>query len=264
MNPESVVPVEAATVILVRPDESGEASWQCFMVRRHIRSDFAADVFVFPGGKVDLSDSTQPPEKHREQLQEVKLPPGINSLDAWTSLEFAAIRELFEEAGVLLARDASGSMVRMIGDSARKFEEYRRELNAREITLGEILTREELQAAASHLHPFSRWITPEPLPRRYDTWFFVAEMPDSQAPLHDAHETTDSTWISPTAALKGYLSGTFPLVFATEKQLERMSRYPTIDSLVEGISAADLEPVLPKIVGPEAQMTFLLPGDEGY
>jgi hypothetical protein len=127
-----------------------------------------------------------------------------------------------------------------------------------------MLAIEGLALGAIMLHPFSRWITPEPLPRRYDTWFFVAELPDQQEPLHDAVETTESVWISPHDALARSERGEFPLVFATEMHLKRLARFASITDLIPSATPQDLRPIMPRIVRSEAETVFLLPGDEGY
>jgi hypothetical protein len=171
---------------------------------------------------------------------------------------------MFEEAGVLLARDDSGALVRLAGDEADCFAGYRREMHANRLTILELVERERLRLAADRLHPFSRWITPPPSPRRYDTWFFVAYLPEHQTPLHDERETTAGHWIAPAEALRLYAEGSFPLVFATERHLERMARYPSIEGMIAAVSPTDLEPVMPRMAQRDGEMVFLIPGDEGY
>jgi 8-oxo-dGTP pyrophosphatase MutT (NUDIX family) len=257
-----VTPVDAATVILVRHGEPVGSPWQCFMVRRHIRSDFASDVYVFPGGKVDDADRDPALEPH------IAWHPGpvVRGRDqrAWQGLLVAAVRELFEEAGVLLAYRDNQQLLRLVGEDGERFAEYRRHLRSGELDLGKLVRREGLTLAADRLHFFSHWITPVDFHRRYDTRFFVAYMPEHQTPLHDEEETVDSVWIAPRAALERFRDGEFPLVFATEKQLERMSRYRSIEQMIAETGEADLQPVMPRQVQHGGETKFLIPGDEGY
>ncbi len=255
-----VQPVEAATVILVREPSGPSQGWECFMVRRHVRSDFAADVFVFPGGKVD------PADRDPGLLEVLATDDGVENDDAggtaWLGLRVAALRELFEEAGVILAQEtAEGAGTEFLAASRAR---ARSDLQSGRLTMLQVAREFGWCLEIMQLHPFSRWITPDVLPRRYDTHFFVARLPADQEPLHDAIETTDSLWISPADALQRAERGDFPLVFATEKHLERMARYSAIDELIAATTPADLETVMPRIIERGGTTAFLLPGDEGY
>jgi 8-oxo-dGTP pyrophosphatase MutT (NUDIX family) len=258
---EPVTPVTAATVILVRHGEPPGSPWQCFMVRRHIRSDFAADVYVFPGGKVDAGDRdpAMVPYCAGHPGPEAAADPGL-----WRALRLAAVRELFEEAGVLLAVSRDGALIEYDDERAERFDRYRREIHAGSTTLCELAEREELRFALDRLHPISRWITPEVLTRRFDTYFFLAYMPHGQEPAHDAAETVDSVWIAPADALARYRQGDFPLVFATERHLERMAAHRSIEELVASVTPASLQPVMPRPIGDGGELRFVIPGDEGY
>lgn len=256
-------PVDASTVILVRHGIPIGSPWQCFMLRRHVKSEFAADVFVFPGGKVDEADrSPEAAEVVDDRLTAVAATAG--SEESWRVLKLAAIREMFEEAGVLLAYRDGGQLVRFEGPEAARFAEYRVAMQRGKISMVAMAREAGLRLAADVLQPYSRWITPESLPRRYDTRFFVTEMPEAQEPLHDALETTDSIWISPKLALERYRQGEFPLVFATEKHLERMAHHHSLEEMLATVSPVDLTPVMPKIVQTAGEKRFLLPGDAEY
>ncbi len=259
---EPVRPVDASTVILVRNGVPVGAPWQTFMVRRHIKSDFAADVFVWPGGKVDASD--RDPELLEQVVGHPLLPQGAPGPAEWKAIRMAAIRELFEEAGVLLARREDGGLLDLMREDADRFDRYRRQLQAGGTSMLEIAHEEKLRYLADALHPFSRWITPVPFRRRFDTRFFVALAPERQMPVHDRTETTASTWISPDDALQRYEEGEFPLVFATEQHLRRMQAFSSIDEMIAACEIADLEPVTPKVIERDGQQGFLLPGDDGY
>lgn len=253
------MPIAAATVILAR--QFADAPWECFMVRRHVRSDFAADVFVFPGGKVEESDGDPALAQFARDRADLQ-----GESDPVTSLavKLAAIRELFEEAGVLLAERDGVSLVRLDREDHGRYARYRRMLHTGQLSLLELAQREGLFFAAHRLHPFSRWITPVNSSRRYDTRYFVSLIPEGQEPSHDALETTDSTWIAPADALDRFRRGEFPLVYATEKHLERVAQYASIDQMIAATGKEELEPVLPRIVQRGSETIFLLPKDEGY
>jgi 8-oxo-dGTP pyrophosphatase MutT (NUDIX family) len=248
----AVLPVDAATVVLLREAPAADGGWELFMVRRHVRSEFAADVFVFPGGKID----------------EVDRRPDLGSwLDSdWPddapdapSFRVGAIRELFEEAGVLLTTQSPATTLH-----ADELEPLRHRLRAGEIDLWDIVRAADLKLAVSDLHPFARWITPEAMPRRYDTWFYLARFPVGQSPWHDEVETVDSLWITPREALRRAEIGDFPLVFVTEHHLRRMAQYDLIDDLIRSVREGDLQPVTPRILDRAGETVFLLPGDSDY
>lgn len=258
--PQIVQPVDASTVILVRPGRLPSGAWECFMVRRHVKSDFAADVYVFPGGKVDPEDGD------KGLLQHVVGPPesGEGDAELWLPLRLCAVRELFEETGVLLARHPDGSKVAGSPDEVHRLQNARRALHAGELMLSEMAAREDLVFSIDTLHQISRWITPPSFPRRFDTRFFVAEHPEGQEPLHDALETTDGVWVAPGEALAAFAQGTFPLVFATERHLQLLSRFSSIEELIAATANADLTPVTPRVIRNGDEPVFLIPGDPGY
>jgi len=237
----------------------GHGEWECYMVRRHVRSDFASDVFVFPGGKVDEADRDPEARFHcTEPAEEPAQSPGMRAL------RLAGIRELYEEAGILLAYGRDGQVLRFSGREKSLFEMYRRSVQAGEMSILDVARVEELSLATDRLHAFSHWITPVSSPKRFDTYFFVAVAPEGQEPLHDRREVTAGAWIAPAAALDGFREGSFPLVFATEKQLERLDGYPSLDALVEATVLADLTPVVPRMLEANGETRFLLPGEPGY
>lgn len=258
-----VPPVEAATVVLARPESAPNGTWECFMVRRHVLSDFASNVFVFPGGKVDPADRDPSVKEFIAESSEDDC-TRYETAGTLPVIRMAAIRELFEEAGVLLAQRRDGSSLSLDAAGVERFAAHRHQIHAGELTMADLARREELLYPVGQLCAISRWVTPESFSKRFDTHFFLALMPEGQVPIHDEYETTDSIWISPGEALRRYREGTFPLVFATEKNLERIARYPSTDALISSLSAQDLEPVMPRPLVENGETRFLLPGDEGY
>jgi 8-oxo-dGTP pyrophosphatase MutT (NUDIX family) len=239
----------AASVILARPAGDGI---EVFMLRRSSRSSFVPDAYVFPGGTLDAADAEDAvrartigldPQRLRAAFR-ATVPPELPAdgavVDAQlaSALSIAALRELFEEAGVALARTAAGSA---LGAAAHAgLVEARMRLRSGELTFAGVLQERDWYADAGALLYFSHWITPPTEPRRYDTHFFLAIAPDQTA-LADADETHDGVWIAPAAALERSRAGQFRLVYPTIKHLERIAPFSTIEALT---AFARTKPVL--------------------
>ncbi len=243
-----VVPRDSATVILLR---DGPQGLEVFMLERHLRSDFAGGAYVFPGGTIDGRDTDPAAAEVLDERGDADVAPAFF---------LCAIRETFEEAGVLLARRA-GDAVRFGGDDGDRFAAYRREFNARGGSLAALAESERIRYAGDLLHYYQRWITPEFSPKRYDTRFFVAGMPEGQEPLHDDVETTASTWIRPIDALTQAADGLFSIIFPTRKCLESLTRFETTDDVIASTKGKKIDAVLPKVVLSDGQARVVLPGD---
>ena len=237
----------AATVMLVR-DAGAETggSLEVLMVRRHPEAVFAADAWVFPGGRVDEADSVTPigaGPSDAEACAALGLPAG--GLAYWV----AAARECFEEAGILLARHADsgawldtaalgGSRRHCQGDtfcppgewSAARLARYRRDVHSGTVTLAAVLEAEGLELDLSGVHYVSHWITPQHrgTARRFDTRFFVAEVPPSQIVSHDAAETVESIWTTPVDALARGADGEINLLIPTIANLKALARCSSV------------------------------------
>jgi 8-oxo-dGTP pyrophosphatase MutT (NUDIX family) len=208
------IPRPAAAVVLMR--DHPEGGLDLLMVRRHVRSDFAPDVFVFPGGSVT------PGDREAEATTGLCIPCGDGATGLGSGLRVAGLRELFEEAGVLLAYRRDMPLT-LNADAQARFARHRAELCAGRTTMGSIAAREGLRMATDQLVHWAHWITPEALPKRFDTHFFLVEAPAGQTPLHDQIEVTDSAWIRPADALARFERREFPLVFATVRQLRELA-----------------------------------------
>ncbi|HMK63190.1 MAG TPA: hypothetical protein VK386_06190 [Acidimicrobiales bacterium] len=262
---------DAATLILVRDaDGLSEMSLEVCMVRRHLDSEFVGGAYVFPGGKVDVHDRSTAAGHAcagRDDAQASEL-LGVDSggLAFWV----AALRECFEEAGVLLAYqdgpDAHGELIDMTLPLARqRLALLRHRLNAGEISFLDLLRGERLQLAADRVLYFSHWVTPVGAPRRYDTRFFVAAVPNGQVPVHDEHETVDTVWVRPADALARAAVGELDIIFPTMKNLQAVGRFGTAAELLGAVAAVDHVPtVLPRVVADAHGFRILLPGDAGY
>jgi 8-oxo-dGTP pyrophosphatase MutT (NUDIX family) len=262
---------DAATVMLVRDaaTAAGPALEVC-MLRRHLNSDFVGGAYVFPGGKVDEADRTGVAEEACVGRSDAAASDMLGIDSGGLAFWVAALRECFEEAGVLLAYPAgaaAGDALMDVSDPSvrRRLAALRVELNAGRVGFLDACRSEGLALAVDRVHYFSHWITPEPAPKRYDTRFFVTALPPGQIPVHDDHETTATVWVQPTVALERAAAGEFDIIFPTIKNLEAISRFTTSTELLAAAAAVERVPtVLPRVVADERGFRILLPGDPGY
>ena len=248
---------DAATVMLVRdaPD------LQVFMLRRNLRSEWVAGAYLFPGGAVDPEDRTDESYERcpgrTDAAASALLGVGSGGLGFWV----AAIRESFEEAGVLLASPRGSA-----GLDLSDLESERAAVNCGDRRFLDVLTAQDLVLDVDRLHLFSHWITPAGMARRYDTWFFVAEAPEGHTYFHDDGETVASTWIRPADALERADAGELELIFPTRRSLEALTRFESAAEVVSVVrDASDLPPATqPRIVADGNGARLLLAGDPGY
>src|ERR1700716_923767 len=210
----AVNPRPASTVLLLR---DGASEIEVFMMVRHYEIDFNSGALVFPGGSVDKGD--------QEIIARPELYSRGEGLDAGAlSFRVAAIRETFEESGILLARPR-GSKSLVDAKRAGEIEAVNRAaLCEGKTTFIKVLNDNGMLLALDELVPYAHWITPEGMPKRFDTWFFLAAAPPEQAGAHDGKESTDSIWVSPREALQGGESGRFKLPFPTTRNLIRLGK----------------------------------------
>jgi len=255
---------DAATVMLVRDGDDGRM--EVFMLRRNLNSDFVGGAYVFPGGAVDEADRHADLEAvcegRSDDQASAMLGVGGGGLAFWV----AAIRECFEEAGVLLASGPDDEMISFADpDIARRFDGHRRAVDSGERRLAEVCELEKLRLAVDRIHYFSHWITPVGPPRRYDTRFFVTAAPPEQVPLHDDRETIANLWVNPAEALRRHQAGELDLIFPTIKNLEAIARFEKSADLLDAAAAVEHVPtVLPRITADAHGVRILLPGDPGY
>ena len=253
----------AATVMLVRDVDAGGI--EVLMVRRNLNSDFVGGAYVFPGGGVDAADGGSEAAsvcvgRSAAEASEIL---GVESggLAYWV----ACLRELFEEAGILMATTPEGSTLELTGGVAERFVAHRADVNASERRFLDVITHEGLTLDVGDLHYFAHWITPEGSPRRYDTRFFVASAPALQTAAHDAGEVIADEWIAPHDALRRHREGDIELIFPTIKNLQAISRFSCTAELIEAArTAASVPAILPRITMSDKGVRILLPGDDGY
>jgi 8-oxo-dGTP pyrophosphatase MutT (NUDIX family) len=225
---------------------------EVFMVRRHVRSEFVPDVYVFPGGSVSDAD------RAAERAPGVCVAVDEGPTTLGSGFRVAAIRELFEEAGALVAR-RDGEPLRVATADLARLAAFRDGLNGRTTTLLEVAQRESITLATDILLHWAHWITPEAWPKRFDTHFFLVEAPDGQEPAHDNLEVTHSAWVLPEDALAGYERGEFPLVFATIHQLRELSGLATMDEARARFAGKVPRTIMPRVERRDDEDVILLP-----
>ncbi|HWU79201.1 MAG TPA: NUDIX hydrolase, partial [Caulobacter sp.] len=196
----------AATILLLRD----APSFEVLMVKRHHQIDFAAGALVFPGGKSHQGDSDP-------RWSELALGFGNLGQDD-AALRIAAIREAYEEAGILLARDRKGAFY--AGEAAK---DVRAAVAEDKVAFIDVVEDLGLKLDLSALTVFARWITPKLMPKRFDTWFYVAHAPLAQQAICDGHEAVDAEWIAPDLALHLAASGARKVIFPTRMNLRLLA-----------------------------------------
>jgi 8-oxo-dGTP pyrophosphatase MutT (NUDIX family) len=259
---EAVELRDAATVLILRDGVDG---LEVFMLRRNLNSDFVGGAYVFPGGAVDPEDRHTDLEPVCEGRTDAdasrRLGIGSGGLAFWV----AAIRESFEEAGVLLAYDQDGIVDLDDAASAERWSAHRRQVDDGELTMVELCRLEGLRLAVDGMHYFSHWITPEGSPRRYDTRFFLAAAPENQTPLHDDRETIANEWLRPADALARVDSGELTMMPPTVASLRAIARFDTAAAALDAAREITHVPeVLPRIIADGGGMRIVLPGDPSY
>ena len=255
VSPDPVpTPKDASTVILLR---DGEPGLEVFLLRRVGGMAFAGGMTVFPGGGVDASDAAADIEWAGPPVAWWADRFGVTP-DRAQALVCAAVRETFEECGVLLAGPAADTVV---ADSTR-YHTARGELERRELSFAQFLAREDLVLRADLLRPWSNWITPVGEPRRYDTRFFVAAVPDGQVADGETSEAAEVMWTTPLGALEQWKAGGSILLPPTWSQLTSLADFTDTDAVLA--AEADIEPIEPTLHGEGETLRVDFPGDAGY
>jgi 8-oxo-dGTP pyrophosphatase MutT (NUDIX family) len=250
-------PRPAATVVLVR---AGTAGLEVFLLRRHARSGFMANAYVFPGGRLDDADLdsrllARLEGSSPDELAE--LMSGVASAERAAGHVVACIRETFEEAGVLLAHNVGPGAAH----SQASLHPWRQRLNAGEISFVDLVETLDLVLCGGSVSYFDHWITPTAEPKRYDTRFFLAASPEGQAGAHDGHETTDSVWITPSEALSAHDAGEMWLAPPTWCILRELAALSDVDAAVSWASRGAVPTIQPTIGSMDGALVIALPGD---
>ncbi|MBI2711079.1 MAG: NUDIX domain-containing protein [Actinobacteria bacterium] len=239
---------------------------EVFMLRRNLRSDFVGGAYVFPGGAVDPHDRADDLEGICDGRTDAEASARLGIDRGGLAFWVAAIRESFEEAGVLLATGPGGDLV-VLDDPAigERFVHHRRAVDRGERRLVDVCRDEGLRLAVGGMHYFGHWVTPRGAPRRYDTRFFLAAAPPAQTPLHDDREVIANLWIRPDDALERHRSGAYEMLPPTVASLRAMARFSsTAEALQAAAEIVDVPRVEPRVVQDAGGVRIVLPGDAEY
>jgi 8-oxo-dGTP pyrophosphatase MutT (NUDIX family) len=256
----AVEPRHAATVILLR---DGDTGLEVYLLRRSASMSFAPGAFVFPGGSTDPRDETfdgsawvgPPPSEWAQQLR--------CDEPIARALVCAAVRETFEESGVLLAGTDAGPVVSDTGSA--DWEVDRAALLDRSLSLAEMMRRRLLVLRSDLLRFWAHWITPEVESRRFDTRFFVAGMPPGQHTRDVGGESDRVLWTRPELALEAQRQRQMSLMPPTQSALRNLGEFETVADVMVAAEKREVEAVLPKVIlDANERIRFLLPDDPDY
>lgn len=258
-------PRPASTVVLVRP---ASPAFEVFLVRRHDNVAFMSGAHVFPGGRVDEADGVADPRRCCDGVDTaVARLPDLTPAEA-VAFHVAAVRELFEEAAVLLAREArngpdSGAPPQ-VARSGQTLLEWRHDLLGHRVTIGELADREGLRLALDALTLFAHWVTPDVETRRFDTYFFLAVAPEGQQAVHDERENTHGAWLTPEDAIARCRRGDLALPPPTWTTLRALSAFTRVED-AEAWARTQRAPRVQPCVTERGDGTrlIMLPGDPG-
>jgi 8-oxo-dGTP pyrophosphatase MutT (NUDIX family) len=258
-NKPKVAPQPAATVTLVRDAPRG---LEVLMLQRSLSLAFMPGVHVFPGGALDAADYAPALRERCVGLDDAAASRALGLEHGGLAYWVAAIREAFEEAGILLAYDARGEIVSLNGTAAERWRAHRRALDEGRAGFVDFVVAEGLRLASDRLRYFGHWITPVGSPRRYDTRFFIAVAPAGQEVHHDNGEAIAHTWVRPREALELCARETINLRLPTIRTLERFAACATTGELMSEIAAApEIRAQLPRMT---RDGRSVLPGEPGY
>jgi 8-oxo-dGTP pyrophosphatase MutT (NUDIX family) len=247
---DAAEPRPAATAVLVR---DGPAAPELLLLKRHHTAGFVPGAYVFPGGRVD------PADEEAALLDMLGPVPRGAAAAYW----LAAVREMFEETGVLLARSPEG-VACPDASADRTLARWRSALLTGDATLRHVLESEHLRPDISRMVYCSHWITPVAEPKRYDTRFFLAELPAGCAATIDEREMSDAVWLDANAALKRFQRGELPMVFPTVKTIQLLLPFATVNEMLTAFRGADVPTVLPRLVRTKDGVGIVVPdaGDD--
>ena len=267
-DPHSVPVRPAATVMLVR-DTAEHDGIEVFMLQRTMKAVFAGGMYVFPGGRLDDIDGGPAMEAICDGLTDARASELLQIDHGGLAYWVAAIRECFEEAGVLLARsEQTGLEVRFDEpDIEARFSVARHLVHDGTLDLIELCRTEGLRLMTDCIAYTAHWITPVGEPRRFDTRFFLARAPHAQEPLHDDGETIASLWVRPTDALARERAGELVMLPPTIACLRFLEPHATADAALAAAENIGVPPrILPKVKWgePGTRLEVVLPGEVGY
>ena len=244
--------IPASTVLIIR---NGENDIEVFMVVRHHQIDFASGALVFPGGKVDTKDIDP-------DIRDFII-PDKDYADEELSFRIAAIRESYEESGVLFANYKEDENL-INNEKLEELHRWRDKFNNNETSMQEFAKKENLKFSTESLIPFAHWITPDLMPKRFDTRFYLAAVPDGHQGIHDGNESVDSLWISPKQAIKDCLSEKRTIIFPTRMNLEKLRNSKTVEEALSNARKQRIVTVIPKLEKTGDSVFLTIPKEAGY
>jgi 8-oxo-dGTP pyrophosphatase MutT (NUDIX family) len=248
MSDRPEVPIlPAATILMLRDDP-----FEVLMVKRHHQIDFAAGALVFPGGKTHAGDDDA-------RWEDRTLGWG-GALPHKRPLRIAAIREAYEEAGILLARSLDGTPFR--GDD--RAAAARDAIARNERPFIDLVEELDLYLDLEALTVFARWITPKMVPKRFDTWFYVAKASEEQLAVCDGQETVDAEWIAPSEALRLAAAGERTIIFPTRMNLQMLAEASSAEDAIRRSRAREIVTVEPQTEMRDGSRFLVLPPNAGY
>lgn len=258
LNLETVtsLPLPAATVIMLRDGTDG---LEVFLIKRHIKSNVLGGAFVFPGGKVDKLDARLDTALHIDQpLFDLHTSLNERDIDHVTAASFyiAAVREVFEESGILFAEGAGLAHAERATAMLREGKAF-----------AAVLADMKLRLQTSRLAPWSRWITPitpSVTNKRFDTRFFVAAVPAGQVAVHDNFEATESIWLKPRAALEHNRDGLIEMAPPQIMTLAHLSRFANVQAAISHARSRTPPVIQPHALDIDGTRVICYPGDEQH
>lgn len=243
--------IPAATILLLRD----EPSFEVLMIERHKDISFAGGAMVFPGGKIDPGDGDKGWADHCDGLNAI--------IEEERAPRIAAIREAFEETGVLLARDENGALLR--DERVATLQSWRRRIETDDAQFIALAKQEGLRLACDALQLFARWQPPqEARHQRYHTWFFAAQAPYGQTAREDGNEATDAVWIEPQAVLAARERGERKMIFPTSRNVELLTCSNSVKEVFKFAGQRRITPIEPRFVRREDGAFVTIPEGLGY
>jgi 8-oxo-dGTP pyrophosphatase MutT (NUDIX family) len=254
-----VTPLPAATLVLLRDANPGV---EVLLTQRHRANKFAGGDFVFPGGKIEVDDNPDDAVAWCTGLDPARAAARLGTPDTRTAIGYlvGAIRETFEEVGILLAYEANGAYAHI---DAPRFVEYRAACQTGNQAFWTMIRTEKLTLATDRFAFFAHWITPEESPYRYDTHFFAAPLPGGQTPVADDHEVVDMRWLSPRGAIEAFKRGEISLRNPTVQNLKLVDG-GSANEVLARVGEREVPVIRPRVIIEGDKRRVLLPGDPGW
>ena len=240
--------VPASTIVLMRDSARGP---EVLMVVRHHQIDFASGALVFPGGKIDPQDMAPAVLAHVD---------GTHGPDI--ALRVGAIREAYEESGILLANTADGHVAGAA--LLASLEAQRKQVHEGSLPFERLLSETNLRLRCDELVHFAHWITPTMMPKRFDTHFYIARVPPDQIAAHDGRESVDAVWVTPADAIADAKTGKRTIIFPTLRNLEKLLPFASVHDAIEQTRASNIVPVLPWTEQRADGRYLCIPPEAGY